>query len=208
MTPDEANCAEARITSQNFLEQRLANAHERQRRFQECQTVPGNWQRSLHRVLVVATSSQDSSCITCLTAETCQTVLCSHSVTWIVLVLGIEISRALHAIVMASVLIMLQNKIQACKLYTATGLTHTCCQGYQKFRSLTSYEASSANKKLKWSDIGSAPVMHDFIKHAHAKSLSGIAAPAQEPAAAAAGHVCSEEHCMHIHLNLVIGWQD
>ena len=51
-----------------------------------------------------------------------------------------------------------------------------------------------------------------MIKHAHAKPLSGIAAPAQEPkaaaAAAAAGHVCSEKHCMHVYFDLVVGLQD
>jgi hypothetical protein len=51
-------------------------------------------------------------------------------------------------------------------------------------------------------------MMHCFIKRAHANPLSGIAAPAQEPVAAAAGHVCSEEHCTHHHFNLVAGLQN
>ncbi|DBA90713.1 TPA: hypothetical protein ACH3X1_003927 [Trebouxia sp. C0004] len=45
--------------------------------------------------------------------------------------------------------------------------------------------ASNANK-WKWSDIGSAPVLHDFVKHACAKPFIGIAASAQEAEAAAA----------------------
>ena len=88
----------------------------------------------LHRVLVMAASGQHSSCVICLTAETYQTVLSSHAVTWHVLDcsgfislhfialhvislhfisrfqygLSIEVSRAPHAIMMGSVLIALQ----------------------------------------------------------------------------------------------------
>ncbi len=52
------------------------------------------------------------------------------------------------------------------------------------FPNLPSTAAASNANKWKWSDIGSAPVLHDFVKHAHAKPFAGIAASAQQAEAA------------------------
>ena len=52
------------------------------------------------------------------------------------------------------------------------------------FPNLPSTAAASNANKWKWSDIGSAPVLHDFVKHTHAKPFTGRAASAQEAEAA------------------------
>ena len=53
------------------------------------------------------------------------------------------------------------------------------------FPNLPSTAAASHAHRWKWSDIGSAPVLHDVVKHAHAKPFAGTTASAQEAEAAA-----------------------
>jgi len=60
------------------------------------------------------------------------------------------------------------------------------------FPHLPSTAAASNANTWKWSDIGSAPVLHDFAKHAHAKPFAGIAASAQEAEAAATAAAAAE----------------
>jgi len=62
------------------------------------------------------------------------------------------------------------------------------------FPNLPSTAAASNANKWKWSDIGSVPVLHDFVKHAHAKPFAGTAASAQEAEAAGTTAAAAAEH--------------
>ena len=62
------------------------------------------------------------------------------------------------------------------------------------FPNLPSTTAASNANKWKWSDIGSAPVLHDFVKHVHAKPFTGIPAAAQEAEAAGTTAAAAAEH--------------
>ncbi|DBA68778.1 TPA: hypothetical protein ACH3X2_013393 [Trebouxia sp. C0005] len=65
------------------------------------------------------------------------------------------------------------------------------------FPNLPSTAAASNANKWKWSDIGSAPVLHESARHAHAKPFAGTVASAQGAEAAtitAAAAAAAAEH--------------
>lgn len=168
MTPDKARCqvVEARIASlsgglqmvvgggkRNYL---YCYHYGRRRCFCECSKVPSDQHRSLRRVLVMATSSQHSSCMICLTAGKCLTVLCSHAVTWHLLVcsrLSIVVGRAPHVTVMVSHPDCIAAKTVGMQIsHCSRADTHILPkllivqEPTSLTTSLTSHDASNANK--------------------------------------------------------------